>query len=509
MRSSHQIASSVFSLVARRSQRSTQCSRICRRWLSSEFKNRQWSTPLAKMLANAIEATGPITVAAYMRQVLTSPDGGYYTSQTETGRDQFGQKGDFVTSPEISQIFGELIGLWFLTEWMSQGKRSSGVTIMEMGPGRGTLMNDMLRTIQNFEPMASSIEAIYLVEASPILREAQKQLLCGDATMQENDIGFESQSKHLEGVKVIWTEDVRLLPKDANESPFIVAHEFFDALPIHVFQSIEQTADHGDNVTAHERPGTPTTGQLKGPTRQWRELVISPTADPDPLAPDLAKQLPEFELSVSKKHTPHSLYLPETSQRYKALKHVKDAIIEISPESLAYVSEFATRIGGSDTQEALNSAKAQAFSKPTASGAALILDYGTMDTIPTNSLRGIRHHERLSPLASPGAVDVSADVDFVALANAALGASPNVVVHGPMEQGTWLGAMGIQTRAEMLMTKAQSEEEKRRIETGWKRLVDRGPQGMGKIYKAMAIIPSIEGDATTRRPVGFGGDISV
>ena len=79
-----------------------------------------------------------------MRQCLTSPDGGYYTAQTN-GRDQFGQRGDFVTSPEISQIFGELVGLWFVAEWMMQGKPRSGVEIIEVGPGRGSLMDDMLR----------------------------------------------------------------------------------------------------------------------------------------------------------------------------------------------------------------------------------------------------------------------------------------------------------------------------------------------------------------------------
>lgn len=178
------------------------------RWASAPA--RQWSTPLARTIAEAIATTGPISIAAYMRQCLTSPDGGYYTSRKQ-GKDQFGQKGDFITSPEISQIFGELLGIWLVAEWMAQGRVSNGVEVIEVGPGRGTLMDDMLRTLSNFKPLVSSIESVYLVEASPALRDTQKQLLCGDAPLEETDIGFRSTSKY-SSTPVTWCEDIRFVP---------------------------------------------------------------------------------------------------------------------------------------------------------------------------------------------------------------------------------------------------------------------------------------------------------
>ncbi|TVY32643.1 Protein arginine methyltransferase-like protein, mitochondrial [Lachnellula subtilissima] len=438
------------------------------RWSSSEA--RQWSTPLAKQLSEAITATGPIPLASFMRMCLTSDVGGYYTSKQE-GRDQFGQKGDFITSPEISQIFGELIGVWFVAEWMAQGKKSKGVELVEIGPGRGTLMDDMLRTIRNFKPMASSIEAVYLVEASPALREAQKQLLCGDAPMTETSIGHQSTSKYA-NIPIIWTENIRFVPSGEDKTPFIVAHEFFDALPIHAFQSVAPTPTPQEttiNTPTGEHALTPSAQKAKakqiGP--QWREMS------------------PEFQLTLSKSSTPHSLYLPEVSPRYKALKSTPGSLIEVSPESHAYAAAIASLIG-----------------KPS-SGAALILDYGPADTIPINSLRGIKSHKRVSPLSEPGLVDLSADVDFVALAEAACKATESVEVWGPVEQGGWLEGMGIRERAEML-GKELGEKEKGRIESACQRLVERGGGGMGKVYKVLAIVPESGG---RRRPVGFGGGV--
>ncbi|KAL1955470.1 hypothetical protein VTO42DRAFT_8496 [Malbranchea cinnamomea] len=467
-----------------------------RRYLSSS--QRQWSTPLAKIIADAINTTGPISIAAYMRQCLTSPNGGYYTSGGAEGTDIFGRKGDFITSPEISQIFGELLAVWTVAEWIAQGRRSSGVQLMEVGPGRGTLMADMLRSFRNFNNFASSVEAVYLVEASDRLREKQKQLLCGDAPMEETDIGYKSTSTHL-GVPVVWVNHIRSLPKDESKVPFIFAHEFFDALPIHAFQSV--ASPQPETIMT---PTGPTTLRqpLSSTGTQWRELLV--TTNPEAEAGQ-DKGL-EFRLTLAKASTPASLLMPETSPRYKALKGTRGSTIEISPEAQQYAQEFAQRIGGlfSTSPDGKPLSSGRPSRKP--AGAALIIDYGPLSTIPVNSLRGIRKHRVVSPFTAPGQVDLSADVDFTALAEAAIRASPGVEVYGPIEQGSFLQSLGIAERAAQLLRRVDDEEKRRSIESGWKRLVERGGGGMGRIYKAMAIVPESGG---VRRPVGFGGDVSV
>lgn len=154
-------------------------------------------TPLGTQIAAQIAATGPITLADYMGLCLLHPQHGYYAT-----RDPLGTAGDFITAPEISQMFGELVGLSLAQAWLDQGAPAA-VSLVELGPGRGTLMADALRAMRatGFAP------EVHLVELSPVLRAAQSALL-GDVTHHDS---------------------AESLPEQAT---FVIANEFFDALPI-------------------------------------------------------------------------------------------------------------------------------------------------------------------------------------------------------------------------------------------------------------------------------------
>ncbi|KAI4786522.1 hypothetical protein KUCAC02_037064 [Chaenocephalus aceratus] len=185
---------------------------------------------MLKHLTFKIKATGPITVAEYMREVLTNPVTGYYVRNNMLGPD-----GDFITSPEISQIFGELLGVWILSEWMAAG-RPKHLQLVELGPGKGSLASDILRVFSQLKSVLDGCSvSLHLVEVSPALSGVQAQTLTGGSSVEsssEDDPVFR-RGETSDGLPVFWYRCLEDVP--AGFSVFI-AHEFFDALPIHSFQ---------------------------------------------------------------------------------------------------------------------------------------------------------------------------------------------------------------------------------------------------------------------------------
>ena len=150
-----------------------------------------------------------MSVHDYMQTALGHPDFGYYIKETP-----FGRGGDFITAPEISQMFGELVGIWAAQVWMDLGSPEQ-ILMVELGPGRGTLMADILRTVSRALPAFYDATRLHLVEMSPRLRAEQASNLDG-------------KTSH----PATWHETVDSLP----DGPMIViANEFFDALPVHQY----------------------------------------------------------------------------------------------------------------------------------------------------------------------------------------------------------------------------------------------------------------------------------
>ena len=165
--------------------------------------------PLEQFLADVIAVEGPLRIDRYMSLCLGHPRHGYYIT-----RDPLGDKGDFITAPEVSQVFGELIGVWAVGAWTAMGQPDA-FNLVELGPGRGTLMADVLRTVHKAAPAFAAAASLHLVETSPVLRARQRQAVGEGATWHD-----------------------RL--EDVPEGPMILlANEFFDAIPIRQFERRE------------------------------------------------------------------------------------------------------------------------------------------------------------------------------------------------------------------------------------------------------------------------------
>ena len=232
-------------------------------------------TPLTELLIRRIRLGGPITVADYMAEALGHPDHGYYKRA-----DPFGLAGDFVTSPEISQMFGELLGAWCADVWLKMASPDP-VRLIEYGPGRGTLMADALRATRRVAGFHAAI-AIDFIETSPLLRKLQ-----ADAV----------RSTGLSLAPPLWHDSLATVP----EGPLIlVTNELFDALPIHQFQS---------------RGG------------RWHERVVALNQNGDGLAFALRAPGPRLALV-----------------RHNAALLPEGTIVEVCPAGIAIAGQIARRI---------------------------------------------------------------------------------------------------------------------------------------------------------------------
>ena len=181
---------------------------------------------LQELIRQQISRDGFISIPDYMTLCLLHPEHGYYTTRTV-----FGTEGDFTTAPETSQLFGEMIGVWAVLEWERLG-RPAVFQLIELGPGRGTLMRDLLRATQRVVDFTAGL-ALHFVEASPQLQERQRQSV---ADFQ---------------VTAHWHATIDTLPQD--EPAIIIANEFFDALPLQQFILYNRVWHERVIVTANDR----------------------------------------------------------------------------------------------------------------------------------------------------------------------------------------------------------------------------------------------------------------
>lgn len=335
-------------------------------------------------LLSRIRQTGPLTIADYMSECLTHPAHGYYTT-----RDPLGAGGDFTTAPEISQMFGEVVGLCLARTWLDHGAPAP-FALAELGPGRGTLMADILRATRVVPGFHAAL-SVHLVDVSPNLRTLQATALAGHHPVWHDSLA-----------------DVPALPL------FLVANEFLDALPIRQFLRVGAG---------------------------WAERVVG--AEGERLVFGLAPPAP-----------------------FAALEHrLADTaggdLVEVSAAAEAVAAEIGGRIAAHG-------------------GAALIIDYGSWRS-KGDTFQAVRGHRKVDPLDTPGLADLTAHVDFEAVAQAA---RQSGAAASPMTtQGAFLDRLGIAARAQALSAGGRAA----RMASEYRRLTH--PDEMGDLFKVIAVHP--------------------
>ncbi len=353
------------------------------------------TTPLGRKIIDLIGLNGPISVADYFALCLGDPDHGYYRTQ-----EPFGPGGDFTTAPEISQLFGELIGIFLILAWQADD-RPGTVQVVEIGPGRGTLMADLQRVMAGLQPDLAAAATFHLVETSPRLRDRQQKTLA--------DGGRQNR----------WHEDLETVPAGYT---LLVANELLDAIPMRQF--------------------------VMGPDG-FRERVVTVT-------PDRTLAFASGIATIGAERIPGGENAPDGT------------VFETAPARNAIVERIADRV-------------------TTGGGAALLIDYGHLQSAFGDTLQAVRNHRYEDVLQSPGKADLTSHVDFAAAGEAARGCGAHVPP--PLTQGAFLLELGLLQRAGALGAD-KSPQARRAIQQSVDRLAGSGENQMGSLFKVLCIMGS-------------------
>jgi NADH dehydrogenase [ubiquinone] 1 alpha subcomplex assembly factor 7 len=350
------------------------------------------TSELGRLLARRIALTGPISISDFMTEALGHPRLGYYRRAMPLGA-----AGDFTTAPEVSQMFGELLGAWLADRWQAMG-RPSVVRLIELGPGRGTLLADALRATRSVAGFHTAL-TLHLVETNAPLR-----------ALQQNALG---------AFRPTWHDTLGEVPEGPT---LLVANEFLDALPVRQFQK-----------TAFG----------------WAERMVALAPDGETLA---------FTLTPGP--SPFANLLPDAVRTGDA---PSGSVAEVSAGAAALASDIGARL----MQQ---------------SGWALLVDYGRDASALGATLQAVRSHQGANPLDRPGETDLSAWVDFEAIARPAHAAGAHVF--GPVSQRDFLLRLGIEQRAATLRRNANAAQGAA-IDAALARLI--GPDQMGSLFRVLAM----------------------
>jgi NADH dehydrogenase [ubiquinone] 1 alpha subcomplex assembly factor 7 len=395
------------------------------------------SSPLLAILRARIEREGPMPVDAYMRACLADPEHGYW-QRGET----IGTGGDFITAPEISQVFGELIGLWCAVVWQGMGSPAP-LRLVELGPGRGTLMRDVLRAARA-APAFPAATSVHLIEVSAPLRQVQRQTLAS------------------------FQQEGRAMQAPGSDRP---SHP--------VSNPVVSLSNHGDAPAAVLRQA-----QDEGGARGWR-------SPPSAIEwHEAIEQVPEGPAIVIANEFLDALPIRQLLfvdgiwrervvevDRCGGLRFAAGPQVTVGLE----VREAVPPPGAIVELRAGEDELLARLTKREAPLVALFIDYGPERSAIGDTLQAVRRHAWVDPLGGPGGTDLTAHVQFSHLARKARAAG--LAVDGPMTQAEFLGRLGVAERAARLM--AANPKEAGAIEAGVQRLIS--PTGMGELFKVLAV----------------------